>query len=63
MGARLVGKGYIAEEFARREYDDYLLVEFSKVKWYLNEYLGDLDTFFVCLFAELSRTVLSCLRL
>lgn len=55
-GARRVGKSYIAEEFARREYDDYLLIDFSKVKpkvkRYFNDYLDDLDTFFMYLFTE-----------
>jgi len=30
-GARRVGKSYIAEEFARNEYESYLLIDFSKV--------------------------------
>ncbi len=52
-GARRVGKSYIAEEFARNEYDAYLLIDFakvsSKVKRYFNEYLENLDTFFMYL--------------
>ena len=52
-GARRVGKSYIAEEFARNEYEAYLLIDFakvsSKVKRYFNEYLEDLDTFFMYL--------------
>ena len=55
-GARRVGKSYIAEEFAKNEYDAYLLIDFSKVKAkvkrYFDEYLDDLDTFFMYLFAE-----------
>jgi len=55
-GARRVGKSYLAEEFARREYDAYLLIDFSKVKpkvkRYFNEYLDDLDVFFMYLFTE-----------
>ena len=55
-GARRVGKSYLAEEFAKREYDAYLLIDFSKVKTkvkrYFDEYLDDLDTFFMYLFAE-----------
>ena len=55
-GARRVGKSYIAEEFAKREYAAYLLIDFSvvkpKVKKYFNEYLGDLDKFFMYLFTE-----------
>ncbi len=52
-GARRVGKSYIAEEFARNEYEAYLVIDFakvsSKVKRYFNEYLEDLDTFFMYL--------------
>ena len=47
-GARRVGKSWTAEEFARNEYDAYLLIDFSKVsarvKRYFNEYMEDLDT-------------------
>ena len=31
-GARRVGKSYIAEAFAKAEYDAYLLLDFSQVK-------------------------------
>ena len=52
-GARRVGKSYVAEEFARSEYDAYLLIDFSKVKdevkRLFNDYLDDLDTFFMLL--------------
>lgn len=47
-GARRVGKSYIAEEFARNEYDSYILIDFSKapqrVKDWFDEYLEDVDT-------------------
>lgn len=51
-GARRIGKSYIVEEFARNEYDSYLLVDFSKISTeqreifdkYLNE--KNLDMFF-----------------
>ena len=50
-GARRVGKSYIVEEFAKKEYASYVLVDFSKAKTKLkrifNEYLDDLDTFFL----------------
>ena len=50
-GARRVGKSYIVEEFAKKEYASYALVDFSKAKPNLkrifNEYLDDLDTFFL----------------
>ena len=47
-GARRAGKSYIAaEEFARNEYDSYVLIDFSKasakVKGYFQNYLNDLD--------------------
>lgn len=52
-GARRVGKSYIAEEFARNEYSSYLVIDFSKasarIKRCFNEYLDDLDTFFMLL--------------
>jgi len=47
-GARRVGKSYIAEEFARNEYDSYILIDFSKaptrVRNWFDEYLEDVDT-------------------
>lgn len=50
-GVRRVGKSWIAEEFVRREYASYVLVDFSKagakLKRLFNLYLDDLDTFFL----------------
>lgn len=47
-GARRIGKSYIAEEFARNEYESYILIDFSKaptrVKMWFDEYLEDVDT-------------------
>ena len=55
-GARRVGKSWIAEEFAKSEYDSYLLRDFSKasrgIRTIFEENLGDLDTFFMLLEAE-----------
>lgn len=52
-GARRVGKSHIAEEFARAEYKSYILIDFNKasneVKELFNNYLDDLDTFFMYL--------------
>lgn len=52
-GARRVGKSYIAEEFAKNNYKSYILIDFSKVnekvKDLFNQYLDDLDTFFLLL--------------
>ena len=49
-GARRVGKSWIAEEFAKREYDAHLLIDFSTadaaIKSIFNDYLGNIDTFF-----------------
>ncbi len=46
-GARRIGKSYIVEEFARNEYDDYLLINFrsapKEVKGWFDIYLEDLD--------------------
>jgi hypothetical protein len=52
-GAQRVGKSWIAEAFAKNEYASHLVLDFSKaqprVKRIFNEYLGDLDTFFLYL--------------
>ena len=31
-GARRIGKSYIVEEFARNEYESYILIDFNKVE-------------------------------
>ena len=53
-GARRVGKSTIAEEFARKEYDDYVLLDFAleskDMRRNFEENIGDLDTFFRNLF-------------
>ena len=50
-GARRIGKSYIVEEFARKEYASYILVDFSKVNPqvmdFFNLYLDDLDMLFM----------------
>ena len=50
-GARRIGKSYIVEEFARKEYESYILVDFSKVNPQVMEffdlYLDDLDMLFM----------------
>ena len=47
-GARRVGKSYIAKEFARNEYDSFILIDFSRapkrVKDWFEEYLEDVGT-------------------
>lgn len=58
-GARRIGKSYIAEEFARREYDSYLLVDFSKANPQVHEffelYMDNLDTLFLNLQVYFSK--------
>ena len=50
-GARRIGKSYIVEEFARKEYASYILVDFSKVNpqvmEFFNLYLDDLNMLFM----------------
>lgn len=50
QGARRIGKSTIAEEFAKKEYENYMIVDFSKVNPDLYELfndLSDLDFFFL----------------
>ncbi len=49
-GARRVGKSTIAEEFARREYESYLIIDFSIAEQSVKElflHIADLDFFFL----------------
>lgn len=51
-GARRIGKSTIAEEFAKNEYDDYLVIDFSNVEKDVIElfnHTSDLDRFFLML--------------
>lgn len=52
-GARRVGKSYIVEEFAKKNYKSYILLDFNKVpddiKNLFNLYLDDLDNLFLYL--------------
>ena len=54
-GARRVGKSYIAEEFAKKNYKSYILVDFNEVGKEITDLfdmnLRDLDTFFMYLSA------------
>ena len=49
-GARRVGKSFIVEEFAKREYRNYVLIDFTKaderIKTVFRENLSNLDDFF-----------------
>lgn len=52
-GARRIGKSTVVEEFAKKEYRSYILIDFAKasddVKSYFHQHLNDLDTFFMLL--------------
>lgn len=76
-GARRIGKSTIVEEFAKAEYDDYMLLDFARestdIKDNFINNINDLDTFFAICFclkgdhftaktASLSLTKCSCFR-
>ena len=49
-GARRVGKSTIAEEFAKREYDSYIAIDFADAKdsvWEAVKHISDRDDFFM----------------
>lgn len=50
-GARRVGKSWIVEEFAKREYESYVIIDFNEansvVREFFTEYLHDLDDFYM----------------
>lgn len=49
-GARRVGKSTIVEEFAKREYDSYIAIDFADAKknvWEAVEHISDRDDFFM----------------
>ena len=52
-GARRVGKSYIVENFAKKEYKTYILIDFNRIDKEVTDlflhYLNDLDTFFMYL--------------
>lgn len=58
-GARRIGKSTVCEEFAKKEYDNYILIDFAKkdkeVEQYFASYLNDLDTFFMMLQAHFGK--------
>ena len=55
-GARRIGKSTIVEEFAKNEYETYMLIDFSiasdDVKSYFKKYVNDIDSLFMLLEAE-----------
>lgn len=42
-GARRVGKSTLVEEFARREYENYILIDFSKASKKINALFEDMS--------------------
>ncbi len=59
-GARRVGKSTTAEEFAKSEYDDYILIDFSIADQAIKENfdnIRDIDTFFRNLFILTGKTL------
>ena len=52
-GARRVGKSYIAQEFAKKEYKSYILIDFNRAPAEITDlfvhYLNDLNMFFLYL--------------
>ena len=52
-GAKFIGKSYIAEQFAKENYESYILIDFNKVgseiKELFDHYLDDLDKLFMYL--------------
>ena len=52
-GARRIGKSTICEEFVKKEYESYILIDFAKkdkeIEMYFETYLNDLDTFLMLL--------------
>lgn len=52
-GARRIGKSYVAEEFAKNEYESYILIDFNiagkEVRDLFDLYLNNLDVFFLML--------------
>lgn len=55
-GARRIGKSTIVEEFAKQEYESYILIDFAKkdkvVEEYFNQYLNKLDDLFMLRFMK-----------
>ena len=59
-GARRVGKSTVAEEFAKAEYDDYILIDFSTAEKAIKDNfdnIADIDTFFRNMFILTGKTL------
>ncbi len=61
-GARRVGKSYIAEKFAKENYETYILIDFNRVGKEVTDlfenYLDDLDTLFLYLSAYYNKRLI-----
>ena len=60
-GARRIGKSTIVEEFAKAEYKSYILIDFNDapnvIREAFNNYMNDLDSFFLILSTEYGKTL------
>ena len=59
-GARRVGKSTVVEEFAKNEYDDYILIDFSTAEQAIKDNfnnIGNMDSFFRNLFVLTGKTL------
>ena len=59
-GARRVGKSTVVEEFARKEYDDYILIDFSTAEQAIKDNfdnISNMDTFFRNFFVLTGKTL------
>lgn len=59
-GARRIGKSTIAEEFAKNEYEDYLIIDFSTAESQIHElfnHVNDLNRFFLMLQTFTGKTL------
>lgn len=59
-GARRIGKSTIAEEFARNEYEDYLMIDFSKVGpevYALFDDMSNIDRFYLRLLTYFGKSL------
>lgn len=59
-GARRIGKSTVVEEFAKNEYKDYLIIDFSIAEQALKDNfdnIGNMDTFFRNLFIIVGKTL------
>ena len=60
-GARRIGKSTIVEEFAKNEYDDYMILDFARenddIKNNFKENIGNMDSFFRNLFLLKGRSL------